>query len=1476
MNLYGIKFAFRALFLLSLVNLISARSYPVKRALLAVPKTLPGSWSSLGCYTDIGRTLAGGAYNDKIAMTTESCINYCTLKGYLYAGTESSEQCFCGMKIASASLKAPITDCNSACSGNTTQSCGGLNRLNMFWSGTIGPQINLGNDSWAFSGCYAEGKSGHTLPVSVATVGGTINMTVGLCASACRKQGYKLAGTENGGQCWCGDTISNGGFLAPEGLTGCNTLCYGNFSEYCGGNGRLNVYNYENAVNLPIYYAINAAIISDTKTSTTSRLTSSTSSASRMTTTTSRSSSTSLTLSSRLSSSTSTPKSLTTSRFSSITSGRSSTSTRASVSTTPKSSSSSSRSNTAKLSSSSTGTSRSSTSTSQLTSSPKLSSTSISPSNPSTSTSTRLPSSSTTVSKLVVSSSTTKSSSTSSTRIYSSLSSRLTSSSIISSRVSSSISASPTSSRSSSSSRTSTSYTTTAKGASGITSITSSTSTAFGTKSSSSLSTSNTRTSTSTAVSQSSSSTSISSQSFSVQSTSTTSEFLTTSDNSGSSMSTTSSNTASFSSTEASDTTTMPSSTSSTSTSSVRPIKTAPAIEPYIGDYAYMGCYKETNNGRALSGATFAYDTMTLESCQASCGDSTYFGVEYGRECYCGNTISKLSIRMPASDCSFYCPGDQFEYCGAGDRLSVYQLKATVTNDTSATTSAADASATTSGVSSPTAFPANWTSQGCWVDGVNGRILNNQLPDSETLTLETCVNSCAALGYTIAGAEYEVQCFCDNYVYNGGALAANSGDCNAPCRGNSQEYCGGGGRLSMYSIGTPKVFKAPSARTSDLPENWKYSGCLEDNIASVENPNEILNTFPYKFESENNMTVAICISKCEEYGYDAAGLEYGIQCFCGDVQNIQVASVPSPGGGYTRSRVPQVVPDAQCNVPCSGDREYLCGAGNRLSWYSYNSTKPLYSWDFPEDSAAGRYDLLIGGVTVPLITAEMITGKVTFVEKAGTGAPNGTGAYELDLSQIDNFDAAWRTMNGFQTDVFCAAGLILPDRGGRQLTIGGWAGVSNYGIRLYLPDGSAGVKGKNQWMEDPQNLQLQVPRWYPSALIMANGSILVIGGEIAQNDLPQPTLEILPPTGVKTTDTKNGYSNTTVYLEFLERTHPFNLYPFVAVVNSGIFIAYHNEARILDDKTFQTIKVLPNIPGAVHRSDGGRSYQLEGTMMTLPQYAPFTEPLGVLICGGSTPAGGEALDNCVSTYPEAADPTWTIERMPSRRVLPCMAALPDGTYLILNGAEHGVAGFGLAYDPNFSALLYDPTKPLHSRISVMANTTVARLYHSEATVLLDGRVMVSGSDPQNDPNDEFFWPEEYRVEAFSPPYLLSGNPRPVLAITNKDWAYGEAVSFTISVATADIKVSLLGSVVSTHGNSMGQRTLFPAVSCSGNTCTVTAPPNAHACPPGWYQMFVLSGPTPSVGVYVRVGGDPAGLGDWPNLPKFDLPGTGPV
>lgn len=99
-----------------------------------------------------------------------------------------------------------------------------------------------------------------------------------------------------------------------------------------------------------------------------------------------------------------------------------------------------------------------------------------------------------------------------------------------------------------------------------------------------------------------------------------------------------------------------------------------PVVNPNITGYTYQGCYNEPSGGRALTASMTASDSMTVESCAAFCNGTTYFGVEYGRECYCGGSMPATSTLQAASQCSFTCAGNSSEYCGAGLRLNVYEL----------------------------------------------------------------------------------------------------------------------------------------------------------------------------------------------------------------------------------------------------------------------------------------------------------------------------------------------------------------------------------------------------------------------------------------------------------------------------------------------------------------------------------------------------------------------------------------------------------------------------------------------------------------------------------------------------------------------------------------------------------------------------------------------------------------------------------
>jgi hypothetical protein len=62
---------------------------------------------------------------------------------------------------------------------------------------------------------------------------------------------------------------------------------------------------------------------------------------------------------------------------------------------------------------------------------------------------------------------------------------------------------------------------------------------------------------------------------------------------------------------------------------------------------------------------------------------------------------------------------------------------------------------------------------------------------------------------------------------------------------------------------------------------------------------------------------------------------------------------------------------------------------------------------------------------------------------------------------------------------------------------------------------------------------------------MANGSVLVIGGEIGSNDVNQPNLEILPKPGGP------NAGDTVVDQPWLEDDNRLESYPFVFVLPSG-------------------------------------------------------------------------------------------------------------------------------------------------------------------------------------------------------------------------------------------------------------------------------------------------------------------------------------
>ena len=229
------------------------------------------------------------------------------------------------------------------------------------------------------------------------------------------------------------------------------------------------------------------------------------------------------------------------------------------------------------------------------------------------------------------------------------------------------------------------------------------------------------------------------------------------------------------------------------------------------------------------------------------------------------------------------CGGNADETCGGSNRLSVWSYNsAGVSTTTSGGVTSTKPGAPTSTKVKPTGSPTpsgsvNSTAilpfkyQGCYSDNSpNGRTLQYQQPDNNTLTVESCIAMCSSQGYTIAGMEYADQCFCDNYIRNSPSQVAES-KCSMSCAGNSGEMCGAGSILSIYSNGTMTPYQAAAIQKTGLPGSWKYQGCLTDVDGAG------TRSLPYQINWQTNNSNVGCLNQCAQYGYGAAGTEYS-QC----------------------------------------------------------------------------------------------------------------------------------------------------------------------------------------------------------------------------------------------------------------------------------------------------------------------------------------------------------------------------------------------------------------------------------------------------------------------------------------------------------------------------------------------------------------------------------------------------------------------
>eukprot|EP01051_Picozoa_sp_SAG22_P008814 SAG22_NODE_694_length_7847_cov_4.425787_4_plen_480_part_00 len=120
---------------------------------------------------------------------------------------------------------------------------------------------------------------------------------------------------------------------------------------------------------------------------------------------------------------------------------------------------------------------------------------------------------------------------------------------------------------------------------------------------------------------------------------------------------------------------------------------------------------------------------------------------------------------------------------------------------------------------------------GCFVDPVSPRVLEGWHDyDHENLPMnyDYCAQECHDRNFALAGVEDGQQCFCGNHMRP--AAPAHSTRCNAPCRSNSSEICGGDNAINIFT------YECVGPPTPGRPAEPPWLGNISPHLLALELP----------------------------------------------------------------------------------------------------------------------------------------------------------------------------------------------------------------------------------------------------------------------------------------------------------------------------------------------------------------------------------------------------------------------------------------------------------------------------------------------------------------------------------------------------------------------------------------------------------------------------------------------------------------
>jgi hypothetical protein len=382
-------------------------------------------------------------------------------------------------------------------------------------------------------------------------------------------------------------------------------------------------------------------------------------------------------------------------------------------------------------------------------------------------------------------------------------------------------------------------------------------------------------------------------------------------------------------------------------------------------------------------------------------------------------------------------------------------------------------------------------------------------------------------------------------------------------------------------------------------------------------------------------------------------------------------------------------------------------------------------------------------------------------------------------------------------DLHCAGQTTLAD--GRVMVIGGQNGATHNGITvnaLFDPY-------SNTWTE---GAAMAYQRWYPTATTLPDGRVLATSGD--------------RPDGTRTTIPEIYDPNTNTWTQLPNANREQGLYPFMFVLPDGRLY----EAGTFNQTYFLDTAAQTWTNGPIN-TFGSDSYAESAAM-----YAPGK----ILRAGGGDPAFANAAT--IDLSGAVASPQWkTISPMAFPRRRHNLVIMADGQVMAIGGTRQ-------ADSDSLAILEGEIWNPTSEQWTTVAPMSEARMYHSSALLLPDGRIVTAGGEADG----------RLHAQIYSPPYLFQGS-RPTITSSPELAAYGSSFEIGTPNPAAIASVALIRPAAVTHAFDENQRYVPLTFAQTANGLMATAPASGNIAPPGYYMLVIkdTSG-VPSVASWIRV------------------------